>query len=399
MMHSGRSAADYAQVLVQVVSHASIPAALTTRSLEGLSTFWKRRLTMLLSTSRSSPQLSRRTGLILVSAAILACLLPTFQHAVLQAQPQQGQADAKGAKGRIYVTAGLHFKAKGEDEEKTHNMLIAIDPVTGKWQKMTDDAHSGRVSPDGQTLVFSRLADGIWNCDTGGSNNPGSISDKSGRPIWSPDGRHLVATKQEDLDKDNEKDRKTPAWKCETWRIDADGHNPIKLPIPDTTWVEDWSPDGQWFVTGTDRHPPYGRGYQLYLMKTDGTQERRLTQGGLNVYARFSPDGKKILFLRQTAKAGNCIWTMDVDGKNAKEIVKEVDLASPNGAFWSPDGKQLAVLLFNWELDENGKRVVRGNSDVADYRIELMNADGSDRRPLKLQGAKFVFIGSLGDWR
>ena len=102
-------------------------------------------------------------------------------------------------------------------------MLIAIDPVTGKWQKMTDDAHNGRVSPDGQTLVFSHLDDGIWNCDTGGSNNPGKISDKSGRPIWSPDGKHLVATKQEDLDKDNEKDRKTPAWKDETWRIDADG--------------------------------------------------------------------------------------------------------------------------------------------------------------------------------
>jgi Tol biopolymer transport system component len=134
-------------------------------------------------------------------------------------------------------------------------------------------------------------------------------------------------------------------------------------------------------------------------MKTDGTQERRLTKGGLNVYARFSPDGKKILFLRQTAKAGNSIWTMDVDGKNAKEIVKEVDLASPNGAFWSPDGKQLAVSLFNWELDENGKRVRRAGSDTANPRIEIMNADGTNRRQLKLQEATFVFIGSLGDWR
>ena len=98
-------------------------------------------------------------------------------------------------------------------------------------------------------------------------------------------------------------------------------------------------------------------------------------------------------------KAGNSIWTMDVDGKNAKEIVKEVDLASPNGAFWSPDGKQLAVSMFNWELDENGKKVSRARSDTADPRIEIMNADGTNRRPLKLQGAKFMFIGSLGDWR
>lgn len=399
MTLSGRSAADYAEVLVQVVSCASMPAVLTMSSLEGLSTFWKRRLTMLLSTSRSSPQLSRRTGLAVLSAAILVCLVPTLQHSPSQAQAPQARPDAK-LKGRIYVSATLRFKAEGQDEEKKHyNMLIAIEPATGKWQKISDSAIFGRVSPDGQTLVFSRIEDGTWNCDTGGSNNPGKISDHSGRPIWSPDGKHLVATRQENLDKDNEKDRKTPAWKSETWRFDADGHNPIKLPVPDTDSVEDWSPDGQWFVTSTDRHPPYGHGYQLYLMKTDGTQQRRLTEGGLNVYSRFSPDGKKILYLRQTAKAGNSIWTMDIDGKNAKEILPEIDLASPDGAFWSPDGKQIAVSLFNWELDENGKRVGRAGSDTANPRIEIMDADGTNRRPLKLQGAKFMFIGSLGDWR
>ena len=50
---------------------------------------------MLLSTSRSSPRLSRLTGLALVSAALLACLLPTFQHAPVQAQPQQAEPETK----------------------------------------------------------------------------------------------------------------------------------------------------------------------------------------------------------------------------------------------------------------------------------------------------------------
>src|SRR5206468_6372107 len=139
----------------------------------------------------------RLTCLAIVSAALLACLLPTFQHAPAQAQPQQAQAGAK-ARGRIYVSAALRYKPAGEDEEKTqYNLIIAIDPATGKWQKIVDGGHDGRVSPDGQTLVFSRQGVGIWNCDTAGSNDPGQISDKSGRPVWSPGGKHLVATRQE----------------------------------------------------------------------------------------------------------------------------------------------------------------------------------------------------------
>lgn len=96
---------------------------------------------------------------------------------------------------------------------------------------------------------------------------------------------------------------------------------------------------------------------------------------------------------------GNSIWTMDVDGKNAREIMKEVGLASPDGAHWSPDGKQIAVSLFNWDLDENGRKVSRAGSENRDARIEIINADGTDRRRLKLEGAAFKFIGSLGDWR
>jgi Tol biopolymer transport system component len=370
---------------------------MTMSSPQRLSTFWKRRLTLLLPTSRSSAGVSRLAALGIVMAAVLACLLPTFRQAPVRAEPQKAQANAKG-RGRLYVSAALRYKPEGKDQEEKHyNLIIAIDPDTGKWQQITEQGNFGRVSPDRQTLVFGR-GDAIWNCDTGGSNNPGKISDRSGRPIWSPDGKYLVATKQENLDKDNEKDRKTPAWRDETWRIDADGANPTRLPIPDTDSVEDWSPDGQWFVTCSDRHPPYGHGYQLYLMKTDGTQQRRLTRGGLNVYARFSPDGRKIVYSRQTAKEGNSIWVVNVDGKNAREIIKEVGLASPDSAFWSPDGKQLAVVLFDWEVDEKGRKFV-GDAEKAHFRIEIMDADGTNRRELKLPDAKFVFIQALGDWR
>jgi Tol biopolymer transport system component len=370
---------------------------MTMSSPQRLSTFWKRRLNMLLATSQTAPSLSRRAVLGIVGGGLLASLPPAFRNALVHAEPQQGQAEAK-AMGRIYVSCTLQYKPEGKDEEEKHyGMIIAIDLDTVKWQKMTDKGYDVRVSPDRQTLVFASDHE-IWNCDTGGSNNPGKISNLAGdgRPIWSPDGKHLVATKQKHVD-GHGKDE--PAWKDETWLMDADGANPVRLPVPDTDSVDDWSPDGQWFVTCSDRHLPHGSGYQLYVMKTDGTQQRRITEGGLNCHARFSPDGRKIFYGRQTAEEVCGIWVVDVDGKNAREILKEVDLVVPNGAFWSPNGKQIAVPLSNWELDEKGRKVGGLDPEKANYRIEIMDADGENRRELKLADAKFLFIGALGDWR
>ena len=44
-----------------------------------LSSFWRRRLTMLVPTSQTSPVLSRRNLLWLGAAAVLMILLPTFR--------------------------------------------------------------------------------------------------------------------------------------------------------------------------------------------------------------------------------------------------------------------------------------------------------------------------------
>ena len=349
---------------------------------------------MLVSTRQSSPHLSRAMRFAIGSAALAACLLPTLRRAPAHAQ---APADAKTG-SHIYVSASYETQPEGfGGEQKIYNALVAIDPATGEWQLVVENGGAARLSPDRRTLAFTRYDDGLWKCQSDGQF-PFKISGHNGRPAWSPDGKQLVVTKQEDLDKDNVKDRTTPAWRDETWLIDADGRNPVKLPIPDTDAVEDWSPDGQWFVTSSDRHPPFGHGYQLYLMKTDGTQQRRLTQDGLNVYSRFSPDGKKILFLHQTRAEGNCVWTVDVDGQNAIAIFKEADLTTAHGAFWSPDGKQIAVILFDWRLNENGQKVLGGPGDPH-FRIEIMDADGANRRPLALKGAHFTFINSLGDWR
>lgn len=287
--------------------------------------------------------------------------------------------------------------------------IATVDPEGDHTRQLTQGPGINEFpaySPDGSHIVYSyspQLPDApgfhetLWIMNADGSGQrplPGASQSADAFDVeakYSPDGRFLAFVRIRFDQAGNQQNalfllRGTRERRLTDWRESVE--------------TPDWSPDGRWITYYN--HVDDGGIRSILVIRRNGSHEHVIYQGhpaAEGARPVFSPDGKKILFLRQTAKAGNSIWTMDVDGKNAKEIVKEVDLASPNGACWSPDGKQLAVSLFNWELDENGKRMRRAGSDTANPRIELMNADGTNRRELKLQGATIVFLGSLGDWR
>jgi Tol biopolymer transport system component len=174
-----------------------------------------------------------------------------------------------------------------------------------------------------------------------------------------------------------------------------------QLPIPETDEPDDWSRDGKWIVTVSDRHPPHGSGYQLYLMHPDGTGERRLTEGGLNCYPKFSHDGKRLAHYRSKSRLGR-LAVMDVDGSNSKEILteKEDGSGAPDHASWSPDSKWLAVKLHDWQVQTTaeGKKEKVNKFGEGNDRIEIISADGSHRRPLDLQGVDKIVAISEPDW-
>jgi Tol biopolymer transport system component len=348
-----------------------------------LSTFWKRRLTML-------PHLTARgpgplAALALALAALAALALPTVRTAPARTG-EPGAAAARGKlPGRIVVQGNFLVKLPGKEEEKL-TATLAVNPNDGTWKVVTRKAHNGRVSPDGETLAFA-LGETTWNCDTAGTDNPGQISDKGGSPVWSPDGKHLIVSRGAFI--------KGKGWKWENWKVEADGRNPVQLPIPPTDHVHDWSADGKWLVTVTDRHPPQGSGYQIYVMTPDGKEQRRLTEGGLNVFPRFAPDGKRIVYSRQGGGT-DTLWVVNVDGTGRKKLFDEKDVVP--AACWSPDGKALLTVLHNWERDENGRQILR-NPENADYRMILMDADGTNRRPLRLANVTQVRWLNDADWR
>lgn len=100
----------------------------------------------------------------------------------------------------------------------------------------------------------------------------------------------------------------------------------------------------------------------IFSINADGTDLRQLTTDSLNDrYPRWSPDGRKIVFVRQypgTNDSAN-VTVMDADGSNIQRITFDSGDDSPS---WSADGSQIA-----YQHDE-----------LFQLDVWVVNADGSN---------------------
>lgn len=309
----------------------------------------------------------------------------------LIADGQDGEAiqnPATPLPGKIYCRASLEFRNESGAREK-YSGVIAIDPNTGAWEKIGDFGYRFQISPDGTRYLYctfrqpmnaskTHISD-IWVTDAKGGT-PVRIAEDASCPLWSPDGKEVLYFKG--------KDSEDTGSRGPTRLYDLETKQAKKLPIPETDEVDDWSREGNWFVTVSDRHPPHGSGYQLYVMHPDGTGERRLTEGALNCYPKFSPNGKRIVYERSAGAFS--VWVVDIDGSNRKQVMIENADGSdaPDHASWSPDGEWLVVKVFNWQTrtTDAGKKEKFHSGGEGNDRIAILAPDGTNRRPLPLKG-------------
>ena len=159
----------------------------------------------------------------------------------------------------------------------------------------------------------------------------------------------------------------------EIYVMDQDGGNLTRLtnhPAKDDDPVP--SPDGAWIVFTSFRDSNGDRG-ELYRMRPDGSGLQRLTSGGGNYGASWSPDGRQIVFysLRDGGKRN---YVMNADGSNQHRISTGDCAGQPDDwePVWSPNGAWIAYESIPHRACEGG-----GTADIF-----ISSPDGSNRQNL-----------------
>lgn len=239
--------------------------------------------------------------------------------------------------------------------------IYVLDPVTGASTPLIAGPKSDRspfFSPDGSMFAFGRAACcGLWEILLASSD--GTIIRSLTRPNipthadWSPDGAYLAV-------------------------VDASPSTLVIVPVAGGEAVEInlglqadrvyWRPGGRELIF----HSEPGLGVEtfgLYVVRADGSGLRPILRpeasGAQYAEPALSPDGTQIMYTvwEGDSSPGGHLYVVDIDSGATQRLLFDVRPNSESDYFarWSPDGRKI---VFN-----------RGTAQTA-YHLSIAAADG-----------------------
>jgi tol-pal system beta propeller repeat protein TolB len=193
-------------------------------------------------------------------------------------------------------------------------------------------------SPDGSQLAMdcgNSTATDICVAASDGTNlrkltDANSAGGSSGSPDWSPDGSRIAFQSNR-----NGQPFGPRAFRSfDIYVMNADGSNVRRLTttLPGrTTESPAWSPDGERILVASTRDAPSMlTGWQLYVMRPDGTSMQQLTRDSVRFafgHPRWSPDGRAIVFHSNREGTKNLVsevelYVIGADGKNMRRLTR-----------------------------------------------------------------------------
>jgi len=235
------------------------------------------------------------------------------------------------------------------DPDGTDVQIFVIDLETRKVEQLTHEP--GRNvdpvwSPDGEQIVYSAGNDetrDIFIMAADGSNNRRLTEDKASNyhAKWLPDGSGIIFDSNRDHNPGDEVTNR------EIYTMNLEGANVSRL-----TNYSDWdtyasvSPEGSKIVwRRVVENFDDSRNAEIFVMDRDGENIKRLTDTpAFDSYPAWSPDGQKIMFSSNRNEdhyEDFNIYMINPDGTGLEKITDTIHEVEQIRARFSPDGKKI----------------------------------------------------------